>query len=224
MPPSLTPRPLTNPLEIQRRLGLLHEPHISKLTQLVEQIRKAEQNFSVPWFDPMGGGVNAKVLLLLQDPSDTAQNGTGFISPDNPYPTAYNTTNFRDKADLIPQELIHWNIIPWKMERGFGIELNRASSYLCKLLHLLPNLKIIVCMGKNSEKGWNQIKPDNPCKKGWIRINNDELNCRNLIVLSCPHPSNQGIGGANGNRIVDGRTPSQRIIDTLKNVRFYLDN
>lgn len=224
MYPPLTPRPLSDPQEIQLRLGLLHEPHISALTTMVEQIREDEHICSVPWFDPMGGGVNAKVLLLLQDPSDTAQNGTGFISPDNPDPTANNTTWFRDKACLRPMELIHWNIIPWMMTGSFSNELNRASPYLKRLLCLLQNLKIIVCMGIKSEKGWNKIQPDNPCKKGWIRINNDELYCGNLIVLACPHPSNQGIGGANRTRMVDDRTPSQRIIDTLKNVRLYLDH
>lgn len=224
MLPPLTPRPLSDPLEIQRRLGLLHEPHISELTHLVEQIHEVERNHSVPWFDPMGGGVNAKVLLLLQDPSDTAQNGTGFISPDNPDVTANNTTWFRDQARILPHELIHWNVIPWMMRNTFAQEMTRALKYLIELRELLLALKVVICMGNNARDGWNRSYPGNKCKPGWLEWTEWVQGGDHLAVVNCPHPSHRGIGGANGTRIVDDRTPLQRIIDTLNNVRFYLDN
>src|SRR5660397_155293 len=37
----------------------------------------------VPHFDPRSGGKNARVLVLLQDPSRVAQHGSRFISRDN---------------------------------------------------------------------------------------------------------------------------------------------
>jgi hypothetical protein len=67
----------------------------------------------VPYVDPDGGGVDAKVLFLLRDPSDVAASKTGLISPDNPDPTADNFTWLRDQVGIDPRACVAWNVVPW---------------------------------------------------------------------------------------------------------------
>lgn len=125
----LTPRLLADKSEVIKRKQTNHlfASHVYPLNKLVEKINKSEfGNDTVPWFDPSGAGINAKVLFLLQDPSNTAL-GTGFISPDNPDKTADYTSYFRNKANLRPEELIHWNIVPWAInKRNVETEIKKA--------------------------------------------------------------------------------------------------
>lgn len=71
-----TPRPLENRLEVDRRKhpNQLYALHVAQLNIFVERIRDSKYgDMSVPWFDPAGAGVNARVLMLLQDPSKIAE-------------------------------------------------------------------------------------------------------------------------------------------------------
>jgi len=223
MPEWKTPRPLGNLYEVDKRKrpNQLYASHVEELNKLVERIRESKPgDDSVPWFDPAGAGVNARVLILQQDPSEVAEKGTGFISPDNPDRTADNTTLFRNKAKLRPEELTHWNIVPWVIgERGATFEINKAIPYLRELLELLAGLEVVICMGKTAEEGWNYAYPDNQCLSGWIALPDNISN--RPIILTCPHPSFQSVEGKH--KLIDGLTPSERIEKTFHKVRIILD-
>lgn len=218
----LTPRILANSSEVKKRLhpDQLFAPHVYPLNNLVEKINKSEYgDNTVPWFDPFGAGINAKVLFLLQDPSNAAL-GTGFISPDNPDKTADYTSYFRNKANLLPKELVHWNIIPWEIKnRNLKTELLKAKPFFIEFLSELKNLQVVVCMGKYAEFGWNYIYPEKPCSPGWKKML--ILAGDSIISLNCPLTSPQSINGYHP--LVDGLNPSERIEKTLKNVRLILD-
>lgn len=80
---------------IGRRQRRLHEPHVAPLTDWVETVRQRLDvchAATVADFDPLGGGISARVMYLAQDPSSTAAE-TGFISPDNNDATARATTS-----------------------------------------------------------------------------------------------------------------------------------
>jgi len=74
--------------EVRNRIGLLSLPHISPLVKYrFEAKRKSGIELPFPQFDPLDGGINAHILLLLATPGRQA-NGTGFVSRNNPDPTA----------------------------------------------------------------------------------------------------------------------------------------
>ncbi len=218
-----TPRPLENRLEVDRRKrpNQLYASHVIELNKFVETIQESKYgNMSVPWFDPVGAGINARVLFLLQDPSNVAEKGTGFISPDNPDSTADNTTYFRNKAGLLSGELIHWNIVPWAINgRKTEEEIKKAKPFLEKVITLLPKLEVVVCMGVHATNGWNQAYPNNQCIPGWKLLS--EKTNSSVVPLTCPHPSAQSINGYHPQ--VDGFSPIERIVKTLENVRKILD-
>jgi len=222
-----THRPLENSSEVDRRKrpNLLYAPHVAELNKLVERIRQSKVgDDSVPWFDPVGAGVKARVLILAQDPSAVAagktEKGTGFISPDNPDPTADNSTFFSNMAKLKRDELIHWTIVPWAIDgRDKSSEIKNAKQFLKELLGLLPQLEVVICMGQKAEQGWNEAYPDNQCIAGWTTL--PVVFSNKPIVLTCPHPSFQSVDGKH--RPVDNMTPSERIDKTLRNARIILD-
>jgi len=75
----------------------------------------------VPEFDPLDGGVDARVLFLLEKPgrktvdggSISGRSGSGFISRNNDDPTAAAAIDFMQKAGIPRKLTISWNVIPW---------------------------------------------------------------------------------------------------------------
>jgi hypothetical protein len=199
-----------NPGEIARRRRLIDEAPVRRLNAYARTIRANHENdLTVPWFDPLGGGERARVLLLLQDPSRVAATGSGFISPDNNDPTARNTTIACREAGLSGENRVHWNIYPWwvndkgqdvtRPRETYSEAMRRAVPFINELIgQLLPSVTVVVLMGKQSSAGWQRY-----VDSGGVvprRIND---------VLRCPHPSgrvwprkNQETGRPNGEEII----------------------
>ena len=78
-----------NPGSCSSRRVLLTQPHVAGLEAWAREVAK-NRDESVPSFDPLSGGCNARVLFLLQDPSRAASEGSRFISIDNNDQTAHN--------------------------------------------------------------------------------------------------------------------------------------
>lgn len=160
------PRALKDPVLLRRRLERLHEPHVAPLNTLVRELRESRGGGeTVPWFDPDGGGVNSKTLMLFESPGprSTAAKGSGIITPDNNDGTASNTFLLRDEAGLRRDELLHWNIVPWYIPAGTKTgkpteaDLAGGARFLQQVLCLLPNLKVIVLVGKFAQDGWKKV-------------------------------------------------------------------
>src|ERR1700733_350011 len=88
----------------QRRRAMLTLPHIAPLTAYAAKLR-LRGAVEVPDFDPLDGGVNARVLFLFEKPgpmtadgSAFSGSGSGFISRNNDDPTAEATIAFMGKA------------------------------------------------------------------------------------------------------------------------------
>lgn len=149
---------LKDPANISRKIGKLRDSHVAPLTQFVEQIRIERPGDVVPWFDPDDGGVRARLLLLFEAPGPQAR-GTDFISVENPDPTARNTFELREEAGVSPDEVLHWNIVPWFVSKGTRIrpvttnEVSQGVACLARLIGLLPNLRVILAMGRKAERG-----------------------------------------------------------------------
>jgi hypothetical protein len=174
MNPSREPRAHRDRREIQRKISLLHEPHVAALTGYVERLR-AERGGgeAVPWFDPTEAGVGARMLVLLEAPGPRAVGpggprpsaaGSGFISADNNDPTAETTWRLLQEAGVVrSRELASWNIVPWYVGDGRRIrpvnaaDLREAAPATRALLELLPELRVVVLLGRKAAEGWSRL-------------------------------------------------------------------
>lgn len=173
---------------------------------------------TIPYVDAGGGGIHARALFLLQDPSQVAADTTRLISPDNPDPTADNFTWLRDQAGLDPSICLHWNVVPWFIgKRDATAEARRARPWLERFLTELTDLRVVVCMGNHARDAWNALHPDQQCLPGWL-LPRDVPRVPPL-VLWCPHTSFHNIDGGHAKRLKDGLTPTERILATLAEAR-----
>jgi hypothetical protein len=84
-----TPKSLRRPECLESRLERLRDPHILPLTEYVDRLRATLPDpQGVPYFDPADGGVNARVMLLLEAPgrmaaANSRRRGSGLVSCNN---------------------------------------------------------------------------------------------------------------------------------------------
>ena len=138
------------------RVARLQEPHIAALTDFSNAIAQ-DTRWWTPYFDPDSGGSSAKVLLLLESPGP-AVSETGFVSQDNPDPTADNMTHLLNNAGLVRSDTLLWNIVPWQMSAERVVtpsraQLEQAAPYTMGLLDLLPELMTVVLVGAKAWRG-----------------------------------------------------------------------
>src|SRR3954470_17932431 len=108
------PRPVWNALAHQRgellsrdlapdvhaeRWARPYDGMIGELNRWVDHVRGTTYE-NLPYFDPASAGQGARVLVLLQDPSGEAEEGSGFVSKHNNDPTAHNTYIASERAKL----------------------------------------------------------------------------------------------------------------------------
>lgn len=152
------PRSLRDPEAREARRRLLSEPHIRPLTAYVEQLRDRSPD-EFPDFDPLDGGVDARLLFLLEKPgpmtsaSRTGRAGSGFISRDNDDPTAEAIFNFMGDAGIPRRETVLWNVIPgWNRTRKVTTrEMREGALEALRLVQLLPRLKAVVLVGERAK-------------------------------------------------------------------------
>ena len=146
------PRSLADEQAIQQRIAMLEEPHVAPLTEFARCLR-AEGYGDVPYFDPLDGGINATSLFLLEKPGPKAAL-SGFISRNNNDKTAENTFNFMIQAEIDRTTTCLWNTIPgWNgTTKVTSAELNEGAVCLQRLFGLLPNLRVVVLVGKKAQK------------------------------------------------------------------------
>jgi len=145
---------------VRARLAMAMEPHVAPLQALAERIRESrDAPDGVPRFDPLDGGINARVLLLQEAPGPRAV-GSGFVSFDNPDQTAANARHACESAGLTREDVVRWNAVPWYIGNEGGTKIRpatrddvkRAEPWLAQLLELLPRLQVVVLMGKNAQR------------------------------------------------------------------------
>ncbi|MBI4935938.1 MAG: uracil-DNA glycosylase [Actinobacteria bacterium] len=180
---SRQPRTLKDPTALVDRHRRLDEPHVAPLNNLVRIIRqRLGPTAIVPYFDPADGGVEARILWLLEAPgpkATTERGGSGLISCDNNDGAAENTWRTRTEAGVSRVEVVHWNVIPYYLGTDTKIRAWRsgdvadAGPMLAELVALLPQLRSVILGGKAAREGWGNHRPPSTQAR----------------EFPCPHPS-----------------------------------
>lgn len=186
-----TPRAHRNPVVVARKMALLKAPHLAKLTEFAQRIA-TERKADVPLFDPASGGVDAKVLLLLESPGP-ASSGSGINSPDNDDPTAANVFAAMAEAGLSRRVSLSWNVVPWYLanREPSPADLRAAVPYLVELLRMLTSLKAVVVLGRPAGTGWtlsgrgHKLKVFNAPHPSPLSINRDRAGRWPQLVDAC---------------------------------------
>lgn len=138
---------------------MLSLPHIAPLAAYAARLRD-RPGIEVPDFDPLDGGIDARILFLLEKPGPMAslarriRQGSGFVSRDNDGATAQTMLRFMLEAALPRRDTVIWNAIPWwngtiavtAAERSAGLQ------ELGNLLALLPRLHTAVLVGRTAAR------------------------------------------------------------------------
>lgn len=155
---------------------------------LIAQIRRDRGlDREVPGFDPQNGNEQAWLLLLLEAPGPRAVQ-SGFVSFDNPDPTARNLKEQLaaagiGRADLAiwrSGDLAIWNIVPWYIGNATGTAIRAAAGpdvlagveYLPSLLSAMPRLRCIALVGSAARQAHVFLSRTTPAR-----------------IVSCHHPS-----------------------------------
>lgn len=142
---------------------LMTEPSVQPLREWADEF-SSRRGVIVPQFDPAEGGVDAKVLFLLEAPgpmtnAGNARPGSGFISVDNDDATAENMWLARDAAGL-HDGVLAWNIVPWYLGvasvKPTSADRAAGADALRELLALLPYLEVIALTGQHAQNGWQK--------------------------------------------------------------------
>jgi len=198
------------PGSIARRRCRVWEEHVRPLNEFAATVA-SEEHEHVPWFDPDSGGVESRVLLLLQDPSSAAAYGSRIISRHNNDRTAGNTLAAAEEAGLSYGQSVHWNVIPWWVQdpskapapgkkRSLAAEARRAARYLGEALGILGGLDTVVLVGRRAQSAWDQAAAVNP----WFG--------QRIRVLRCPHTSQQAWNNRDKR---SGRRNSEMTVETF---------
>jgi uracil-DNA glycosylase len=177
-PEPAAPKSLADPAVLAARRALVEAPHLAALRALARTIA-AERDAPVPDPDPLDGGAEARMLLLLETPGPAIFR-TGFVSRDNATGTAANLFRFLAEAGIARRDTLIWNTIPWVIHPEGALnraprrsEMAAATPYLAPLLGCLPRLAVVVLSGRFAaglRPALTDLRP-------------------NLPVVEIPHPS-----------------------------------
>ena len=200
------PKCLRDGEQRQLRADLHQCERMRPLSEFVERVRVERGGRSVPFFDPLDGGVNAQCLFLLEAPGPQAVR-SGYVSRNNPDESAKNWFELNAEASIDRRVTIIWNIVPWYIGAGGRIrptgarDVQEGLPYLSQLLTLLPALRLVVLVGK---------------KAGQARSAIDTLTC-GILIEELPHPSPMFVNRKPGNRqlVLDGLLRVGAVLNAL---------
>lgn len=140
------------PQALAGHVAMARAPHVAALNDLAAAIARAHG--AAPWFDPLDGGAEASILLLLETPGPRG-GAPRFVSQDNPTATARNLRRFLGAAGIARGDLVIWNAVPWiihaegaRNRAPTRAELAEGRRWLAPLLARLPRLKAAVLAGR----------------------------------------------------------------------------
>lgn len=144
----------------ERALHIWDE-RVRPINELIRKISQDVDAPNLPYNDPLFGGVDAELLIMMKAPeADAAPDKTGarFLCFDNADAGAANIFEAFRRSGIARDRCIAWNICPFPIQAGAptASELRRAMPYTKELIELLPRLKVVLLLGSPPAKGWDQ--------------------------------------------------------------------
>ncbi|RYY14633.1 MAG: uracil-DNA glycosylase, partial [Alphaproteobacteria bacterium] len=129
--------------------------------------------------DPLDGGVDARLLLLLETPGPRGAEPR-FVSRDNPTGTARNLRRFLSASGIERHRSLLWNAVPWTIHAPGArnraprrSEIEEGLSLLGDFISLLPVLRVVVTAGRVAALAQPLLRETRP----------------ELRLFAMPHPS-----------------------------------
>lgn len=115
-----------DPAIVADKFTRIRDRHVVALNALADRVADAHglPHGYVPYVDPDQGGVDARLLVLLDNPSTKAEAGTGsgLLSLDNNDRTARNCREAYERHAVSPKAVVHWNVVPFPVAgEGNGV-------------------------------------------------------------------------------------------------------
>ncbi|MDZ7882572.1 MAG: uracil-DNA glycosylase [Mycobacterium sp.] len=160
-----------DPLVVDEKKQRIRDPHVKSLNDLADRIADSEglPHGHVPYADPDQGGVMARMLVLLDNPSTKAEAGTGsgLLSLDNNDRTARNIREAYARHGVDHGDVVHWNVVPFpvagvKNGGSTPAERERAARWTRGVAELLPDLEIVLLLGAAARDGWKRAAISRP--------------------------------------------------------------
>ncbi|GAC1402513.1 MAG: hypothetical protein NVS4B6_28340 [Mycobacterium sp.] len=159
--------------------------NVKPLNDLVQRWRTDLAPLQIPWFDPDGGGINARVLILMESPAPRTvrPGGSGFCSEDNVDASNQLIAGILRATGISRSDCLKWNIVPWAVLDTDGhprtptsTEIDSTAVNLRQLLDAADKIDIVVTLGKAA-------------LSGFMRYTAQSAPCPLYRVLAVPHPS-----------------------------------
>lgn len=162
--------------DVEQRLAMLANADMVALEHWRSTIA---QDRPTPYFDPRDGGIDARLLILLETPGP-GDAPIRFVSRDNPGSTQRNLARFLDEAGIARADMLLWNCVPWIVHapgaRNRPLrrpEITDGLRTLPGLLALLPRLSTVVLAGRVARQAAPIVAGKRP----------------DVAILDMPHPS-----------------------------------
>ncbi|MCZ4552246.1 uracil-DNA glycosylase [Gordonia rubripertincta] len=173
-------------------MSRIRDIHVAPLNRLADNIADSLglPRGHVPYVDPDQGGVNARLLVLLDNPSTKAEAGTGsgLLSLDNSHRTARNCREAYARHKVSWSDVVHWTVVPFpvagaKDGGSTPAERSQAAQWTEQFVDLCPRVEFVLLLGGAARDGWDRATID-----------------RDLVVLPgmIPHCSDRGLNSAGG--------------------------
>jgi len=139
----------------------LNDPHVRPLMDVVRDLRA--RGLVVPNVDPNDGGVDARILVLLETPGPRAV-GSGFVSRDNPDPSARNMGKILDEAGFARSDVLLWNVVPYcistetQSRHATTAHIREAIPACQAFIDCLPKLVAVVFGGRSAQRAQKSLR------------------------------------------------------------------
>ncbi|MGN7132060.1 uracil-DNA glycosylase [Rhodococcoides corynebacterioides] len=155
----------SDPEVVAEKLLRIRDPHVAPLNALADRIADHEglPHGFVPYVDPDQGGTDARLLVLLDNPSTKAEagSGSGLLSLDNDDRTARNCREAYARHGVSSRNVVHWNVVPFPVagvRNGGSTAAERARSvpWTREFVRLCPRVEIVLLLGASARDGWDR--------------------------------------------------------------------
>lgn len=177
---------------VAAKMARIRDHHVEPLNELADRIADAVglPRGHVPYVDPDQGGIRARVLVLLDNPSTMAEAGTGsgLLSLDNNDRTARNCREAYARHGVPWPAVVHWNVVPFpvagaKNGSSTAAERTRATPWTREFVNRCPDLETVLLLGASARDGWARAGIDHDL---------------NVLPGKIPHCSDRGLNSPGG--------------------------